>query len=88
MSVEAVNGAIFEGDVVGAMKSGAEFYYKAVKEALISKGSTNKFEGVMMAAFSPIMLPLVLSSVAIGAGICKVGEKIESKKSNREPGNK
>jgi hypothetical protein len=34
------------------------------------------------------MLPLVLSSVAIGAGICKVGEKIESKKSNREPGNK
>jgi hypothetical protein len=85
MSVEAVRGAIFKGDVAGAITSSAELYSEAVQEALSSKGAMDKFEGIMMATFSPVMLPLVLSSAGIGAGICKVGEKIESKRSSRKP---
>jgi hypothetical protein len=78
MSVEAVRGAIFEGDVTGAIKSSAKLYSEAVLDAFRNGG--DKFEGTVMAASSPVMLPLVVFSAAIGAGICKVVEKIGSKK--------
>ena len=83
MSVEAVRGAIFEGNVTGAIKSSAKLYSEAVLDAFRNGGAMDKFEGTLMAAFSPVMLPLVVSSAAMGAGICKVGEKIESKKSRQ-----
>ena len=85
MNVEAVKGAIFEGDVAGAIKSSTKLYSAAVIDAFRNGGAMDKFEGTLMVAFSPVMLPLVVSSAAMGAGICKVGEKIESKKSHPGP---
>ena len=85
MSVEAVRGAIFKGDIAGAIRSSTKLYSEAVQDAFRNGTAMDKFEGTLMTAFSPVMLPLVISSAVMGAGICKVGEKIESKRSSHKP---
>jgi hypothetical protein len=88
MSVEAVRGTILEGNVTGAIKSSAKLYSEAVLDAFRNGEAMDKFEGTLMTAFSPVMLPLVVSSAVMGAGICKVGEKIGSRRSSHGPNSK
>jgi hypothetical protein len=73
--------AVSEGSVLKSGKKAAETYKEGVRELFKSPHFAEKITAAVLVAGVPAMLPILVVSSMMGAGINKIGLQIESEES-------